>query len=323
MSNPNFDNIVASTLKAYWTPDGKAVDNIFKRTALLSWLKDNGIDKQGGTTAVAPIMHAKNTTFQNYADYDTLVPAVDQIQTAAEYSWKQSAIYIPMSGMEEAKNSGDRQIISLLKSKTENAERTAAEQFETMFLTYFGLAGSGVGGDGVKAWGGLPLLVSDSSLNTFGQATVGGIDGNANSYWRSPVRAAGALTLQKLSNDYNNVSYGADACNFEITTQVNWERYENLLQPNLRFMDSKTAEAGFSNLIHRGAKVVWSDIMPADKWYFLNSNHLKLAVLSGKWMNFRGFITPFDKDAKYGLITCYGALITNERRKLAVSNYNA
>ena len=324
MPNANFDNIVSSTLKAYWAPDGKANQNIFKRTALLSWLLDNKFDKQGGATAVAPIMYAKNSTFVNYQDYDVLTPAVDTILTAAEFQWSQSAIFIPLSGMEEAKNSGDRQVVSLLKAKTDNAEQTAAEQFETMFLTYYGLAGSGVSGDGVKAWAGLPRLVGDGVTGAVvGQHVVGGIDSATDTTWRSPLRAAGALTLQKLSNDYNNVSYGADACDFEITTQVNWERYENLLQPNLRFMDSKTAEAGFHNLIHRGAKVVWSDIMPTDKWYFLNSRHLKLATLDGKWMDFRGFITPYNIDAKYGLITCYGTLITNERRKLGVSNYNA
>lgn len=318
-----YDNIISTTLSKYWAPDGKANDNIFKRTALLHWLKSNGLDVQGGANAVAQIMYAKNSTFVNYSNYDTLTPAVDEIVTAAEYGWKQSAIFIPMSGMEEAKNSGDRQIISLLKAKTENAEMTAAEQFETMFLTYYGITGSGVAGDANTAWEGLPRLVGDGTTGAVaGQHVVGGINSATATYWRGPVRAAGALTLQKLSNDYNNVSFGADQCDFEITTQTNWERYENLLQPNLRFMDSKTAEAGFHNLIHRGAKVVWSDLMPADKWYFLNSRHLKLATLDGKWLKFRGFITPYDKDAKYGLITCYGALITNERRKLGVSNYN-
>lgn len=321
MANANYDNIIASTLSAYWSPDGKATDNIFKRTALLSWLKENTLDEQGGNKAVAQLEYAKNTTFQNYSDYDTLTPAVDEILTAAEYTWRQSAIYIPMSGMEEAKNRGDRQIISLLKSKTENAERTAAEAFETMFLTCYGVAGTGVTGDGVKAWHGLPYLVNNEA-DAFADP-VGGIDPDSDTYWRSYVRAAGALTVAKLSTDYNTVSYGADACDFEITTQTNWERYEALLQPYQRFTDPKTAEAGFHNLIHRGAKLVWSDLMPADKWYFLNSRHIKLAVLAGKWMNFRGFITPYDKDAKYGLITCYGNLITNERRKLGVANYNA
>lgn len=326
MPNPSFDNIITSTLKAYWTPDGKANQNIFKRTALLSWLRENGFDKQGGEKAVAPIMHAANTTFQNYSGYDTLTPAVDEILSAAEVSWRQSAIYIPLSGLEEAQNSGDRQIVSLLKAKTENAEMTAAEKFETMFLNHYGLAGTGVvvGGitDGVKVWNGLPYWVNDQ--NDANVATnVAGINPTTSTYWRSYVRAATALTLGKLSTDYNTVSYGADACDFEITTQTNWERYEALLQPNQRFTDAKTAEAGFTNLLHRGSKVVWSDLMPANKWYFLNSRHIKLATLDGKWLKFRGFITPYDKDAKYGLITSYGNVICNERRKLGVANYNA
>jgi hypothetical protein len=34
-------------------------------------------------------------------------------------------------------------------------------------------------------------------------------------------------------------------------------------------------------------------------------------------MKFRGFVEPYDRDAKYGLITNYGTFTTNERRKLA------
>lgn len=312
MPNANFDNIVATTLKKYFAPGGKAVDNIFRRTAALDWLKNKAkLDTQGGATAVAPLMFDDNGTFQYYSGYDALTVAHgEEIITAAEYAWKQAAIFIPMSGLEEAKNRGDKAVVSLLKAKTENAERTAAEAFETAFLTLSGTESSG------KAWGGLPLLVGD---NTSSITTVGGIDSStaANAFWRSPATAASAtLTLPLLSNKYNTVSWPGDMCDFEITTQALWEKYEGLLQPNQRFMDPKTAEAGFSNLMHRGAKVVWSDIMPATYWYFLNSNHVKLAVLSGNWMKFRGFIEPYDRDAKYGLITNYGTFITDERRKL-------
>jgi len=101
-----------------------------------------------------------------------------------------------------------------------------------------------------------------------------------------------------------------------------WTTRFRKLQPNQRFLDAKMAEAGFSNLIHRGAKVVWSDIMPSTTWYFLNSNHVKLAVLDGNWMKFRGFVEPYDRDAKYGLITNYGTFITDERRKLAKRLWN-
>ncbi len=314
MSNPNFDNIVATTLKAYFAPGGKAADNIFKRAALLDYLKSKcKLDEQGGSHAVFPVEYKANSTFQTYAGYDTLTPAVDEIVSAAEYAWKQAAIFIPMSGIEEARNSGDKAIIKLLKTKVENAERTAAESFESMFFTGVGTENSG------KGWIGLGTLVGD---HTDTVTTVGGINSATagNEYWRSKVvkGADAALTLATLSNTYNSVAWPTDKPDFEITTQVLWEKYEGLLLPNQRFMSEKMAAAGFDNLMHKGSTVVWSDLTPAKHWYFLNSNHLKLAVLSGKWMNFRGFVEPHNVDAKYGLILNYGTLATNERRKLGV-----
>lgn len=311
MSNPNFDNIVATTLKKYFTEGGKAVDNIFKRSAALDWIKNTAkLDSQGGATAVFPIMHKANSSFQYYSGYDALTPVHgEEIVTAAEFNWKQAAIFIPMSGMEEARNSGDRAVVKLLQTKVENAEMTAAEQFETALLQYSGTESSG------KAWGGLPLLVGD---NTSTVTTVGGIDSSVagGAYWRSYVPTTATYSLGLHSKAYNTVSYGGDACDFQVTTQLLWETYESKLQPNQRFTDAKTAESGFMNLLHRGSKVVWSDLMPATQWYFLNSRHVKLAVLSGNWMKFRGFVEPFDRDAKYGLITCYGTFGTNSRRHL-------
>lgn len=305
MSNANFDNIVATTLKKYFTEGGKAVDNIFKRSAALDWLKNNAkLDSQGGSSAVFPIQYKANTSFQYYSGYDALTPVHgEELVTAAEFNWKQAAIFIPMSGMEEAKNSGDRAVIKLLQTKVENAEMTAAEQFETAFLTYDGTESSG------KAWGGLPSLVESTGV-------VGGIDSAANAYWNGYIPSTATYSLALHSKAYNTVSYGGDACDFQVTTQTLWETYEGKLQPSQRFTDAKTAEAGFTNLLHRGSKVVWSDLMPATKWYFLNSRHVKLAVLSGQWMKFRGFVEPYDRDAKYGLITCYGTFGTNSRRHL-------
>jgi hypothetical protein len=312
VANPNFDNIITTTLQKYWNENGRAVDNIYKRTPTLDFLKRRArLDSQGGRSAVAQIEFANNSTFQTYSGYDTLVPAVDEILTAAEFPWKQAAIYIPMSGIEEAKNSGDRAILALLKAKTENAERTAAEQFDSMFFTSDGTGNSG------KDWAGLPYLVGDQASAI---TTVGGINATTDAYWRSKVvtGADTALTLAGLSNLYNSISRGSDTPDFQVTTQALYEKYEGLLQPNQRFMDPKTAEAGFTNLIYRGSTVVWGDNVPAKHWYMLNSRHIKMAVLSGSWMRFRGFVTPYNVDAKYGLVLNYGAFVVNERRALGV-----
>jgi hypothetical protein len=306
-----FNNIVGTTLEKYFS-SGKATDNIFKRTAVLDFLQRRAkIESQGGRQAVMPVMGAQNSTFQNYSGYDTLTPAVDEIIDTAVYQWKQSAIYVPISGIEEAQNSGDSAVIKLLKSKMDNAEMTAAETFEDQL---FNATGSVVAGKawstGAKDWVGLANIVGTTS-------TTGGINGTSETWWRSHVTTATSATmLADLANAYNTVSYGADKCDFEVTTQTLYELYESKLQANQRFTDATTGKAGFDNLIHKGGVVVWSDYTPTGEWYFLNSRHIKLVVLDGKWMKFKGFVTPYDKDAQYGLIVNYGTFATDGRRYL-------
>jgi hypothetical protein len=305
------DNIIGTTLERYFS-SGKATDNIFSRTAVLDFLKRRAkLDAQGGRQAVHPVMGATNSTFQNYSGYDQLTPAVDELVDTAVYQWKQSAIYVPVSGIEEAKNSGDKAVIKLVKTKVENAEMTAAETFEDMLFNADGTGTGGYGWSSADEWAGLPSIVGDG--------THAGINGSTSTWWQSFLDEPGsdtALDLRDLSHAYNSVSYGADKCDFEVTTQTLYEEYESILQANQRFTDATTAKAGFDNLLHKGGVVVWSDYTPAKEWYFLNSRHIKLTVLDGKWMKFNGFIQPYDRDAKYGLILCYGTFATDGRRYL-------
>lgn len=304
-----FDNIVGTTLEKYVT-SGKATDNIFSRTAALDFLNRRAkLDVQSGRKAIVPVEGATNTSFQNYSGYDTLTPVVDEIIETAEYDWKQSAIYVPMSGLERAKNEGPEGVIRLAQAKMNNAEMTAAETFEDMFFNGTG-SSTGHSWSSSKEWIGLATLVGTTS-------TAGGINGTTETWWRSyHDSAAEALSLTKLANGYNSVSYGADKCDFEVTTQTLYEKYEALLQQNQRFTDANTGKAGFDNLMHKSGVVVWSDYTPSGEWYFLNSRHIKLTVLDGEWMKWKGFIQPYDKDAEYGMILCYGAFTTDGRRYL-------
>lgn len=297
----SYTNIVSSTMAKYFG-SGKATDNIFDRTPLLKFLKDKAkLQTQGGSVAVMPIMGVKNTSFTTYTGYGQITPVVDEIITAAEYPWKQAAIQVPMSGLELAQNSGPEAVINLSKAKIENAEMTAADEFDAMFFT----AGN-TGND----WLGLPNIVDATG-------TVGTINQATDTWWASyEENTAIALSLAHLSGCYNAISYGTDAPDFQITTQTLYEKYESLLQQYQRFTDPKTAEAGFQNLVYRGSVVTWGDNVPAGEWYMLNSNHIKLVVLNGNWMKWRGWISPYDYDAQYGLVTCYGTLATDGRRYL-------
>jgi hypothetical protein len=306
--NPNFDAVIATTIQKYLP---KLADNIFKNRALLDWMnRKNRITFSGGSQIVVPLIYALNSTFKTYSGYDTLDLTPQEGISAAQYDWKQAAISIAIAGIEEAKNNGKEAVLNLLEAKTMQAEETASEKFNDMFFNSDGTGNAG------KDFYGLAALVGDA---THGPASVGGISGVTEVFWRAKVDDPGsdtALTLADLSHEYNLCSVGNNQPDFEITTSLLWEKYEALLQPQQRFSDEKTAAAGFSNLLHKRAPVVWDEYAPAKTWFFLNSKNLMLVGHKDKWFTMRKFVEPEDKDAKFALILSYGNLVTNNRRML-------
>ena len=178
------------------------------------------------------------------------------------------------------------------------------EGFNQMFFA------DGTGNSG-KDWNGLGNIVEASG-------TVGGINRATagNEYWRSyEENTAGALTLAQMATAYNTVSVGNDHPDMILTTQTLFEKYEALLVPSLRFTDTKTADAGFQNLLYKAAPVVYDTHCTAGVVYFLNSKYLTLVGHSGKWFAQTEFVRPENLDARYALIMCYGNLTCRNAKK--------
>ena len=304
MSNPNFDSILSTTLKNYMP---RLVDNIFTARPLFFFLKENNQVRliDGGQKIVLPIVYGLNTSAGSYSTYDTINVANAQTDSisAAEYGWKQYACSIAISGLEEAQNSGVEQIIDLLESKIMIAEETIAEKLDQMFY----LDGTGNAG---KDWLGLAAIVLASG-------SLGGIDGTANTYWRSYVDStAAALTLAQMTTAYNTVSVGSDQTNLIVTTQALFEKYEGLLQPQLRYTDTKMADGGFQNLLFKGAPLTYDTYCQSGTMYFLNGRYLRLVGNKNKWFEATPFVKPRDMDAKYAQILAYGELTCMNRSRL-------
>jgi hypothetical protein len=193
----------------------------------------------------------------------------------------------------------------LLEAKVMQAEESMREGFNTMFF------GDGTGNSS-KDWNGLGNLVESGN-------TVGGINsatGQGNNWWRSyEENTAGALTLAQLATAYNSVSVGNDHPDMVLTTQTLFEKYEALLQPQLRYTDTKTADAGFQNLLFKAAPVTYDTGCTSGVVYFLNSKYLTLVGHSGKWFSQTEFVRPENLDAKYSLIMCYGNLTCRNRAR--------
>jgi hypothetical protein len=295
--------LLSTTLANY---RDKLTDNVFSARPLTYWLMDKGRirTESGGTKIVEQLIYGQNNTVKSYQDYETLSLTPQEGISAAEYDWKQYGASIAISGIEEAKNNGEHAIIDLLEAKIMQAEESLREGFNQMFF------GDGTGNSG-KNWNGLGNLIESGN-------TVGGINSATagNEFWRSyEENTAGALTLPQMTTAYNSTSVGNDHPDVILTTQTLFEKYESMLTQQLRYTDTKTADAGFQNLLFKGAPIMYDVHAPAGTMFFLNSKYLKLVGHSDKWFKQTDFVRPENQDARFALIMCYGNLVCSNRAK--------
>ncbi len=301
MANPNYDALLSTTLANY---RNTLEDNIFSARPFVAWLKrkDKIRTVKGGAKIVIPLIYAQNSTAGSYAGYDTIVTTAQTGISAAEYPWRQYAATISINGLEEKQNQGEEEVIDLLEGKIMQTEETIAEKMDQMFF----LDGTG---NASKDWLGLAAIVDSTG-------TVGGINGATEAFWRSYVEAtAGVLSLSDMTKAYNSVSRGNDVPDFALTTQVLFEKYEALLQPQLRFTDSKTADGGFQNLLFKTMPIMFDTYCQAGVLYLLNSKYLKLVGHKDQWMAQTPFVRPNNQDARYAQILSYGNLTVSNRAR--------
>tara|TARA_Y100000310_G_scaffold196835_1_gene196903 strand:- start:1080 stop:2021 length:942 start_codon:yes stop_codon:yes gene_type:complete len=302
--NDEFNQILSTTLKNYIP---KLTDNIFTARPLFYALTNGQTIRRisGGAKIVVPIIYGTNSTAASYEGSDTIATTAQTGISAAEYDWKQYAVTITINGIEEGKNNGEAEIIDLLEGKIMQAEETVIENMNTMFW------GDGTGNSN-KDWIGLDLIVTKPNT------ALGGIDptDSGNSWWGSTeVDEGGALALVTMANTYNTVSVGNDQPTILIGTQAVYESYEALLQPQLRYSDANTADAGFQNLLYKGAPVTFDSACTSGELMFLNTKYLRLVAHSDVWFKPTPFVRPTNQDARYAQILSYGNLTCSNRAR--------
>ncbi len=328
MSNPNFSTLLSTTLNKH---RDQLADNVFNSRPLTYWLVDRKKrlrKEKGGVKIVEPLVHAVNSDFASYSGYDPIAITPQGGISAAEYSWKQLAVPVVISGIEEFQNAGDEAVINLLEAKIMQAEETMKSQMNTMMF------GDGTGNSG-KDWLGLAALVGDHEL---GPEVVGGIDCTeaGNEYWRSATNytagADRALTEAIMRGLYNGCSDGgSDVPDMGVTTRDLFEKYESLLTPSVRYNDVESANLGFENLTFKGKPIFWDNDCTAKTLYFLNSKYLSVVGGSDRWFKSTPFTNPLDDtgggagagqfvDARYSVILTYGNLTIKNRRRHGRAN---
>lgn len=289
MAFPNaaVSDVIATTIQSR---TGEIQDNVTSNNALLSRLKKRGNIKtfSGGNVIFQEISFASNGNAGWYSGYETLPIAAQDVISSAEYTIKQAACPVTVSGLEQLQNAGKEQIIDLLDSRVEVAESSMAN-----------LIASGLYSDGTAAGGkqidGLLKQVSTTPTNV-----VGGIDRNTwlfwrNQYFRCTTTGGAAVSAANVQTYFNrmwsSLVRGNDRPDLIMVDNIMWSFYMASLQAIQRFTDTETAKLGFVSVKFMDADVVldggmqinWTstgaagtapNAVPATSAYFLNTKYL-------------------------------------------------
>lgn len=274
-ANASISDIIATTIQSRTKV---IADNVTKNNALLDRLSKRGNIKtvSGGNTIMQELSFAANGNAGFYSGYETLPIAAQDVISAAEYTWKQAACPVTISGLEQLQNSGPERMIDLLEARVNVAESSMAN------LIALSLYSDGTGSGG-KEIDGLAKQVS-STPNT---GVVGGIDRATWTFWRNKLFDAssdgGAATTKDNIIGYFNQLWsqlvrGADRPDLIILDNAYWALYVAALQAQQRFTSSDSATAGFMSLKYMDADILLDGGigggMPVKTAYFLNTKYI-------------------------------------------------
>ena len=270
MAIPGLTEIVTTTIQ---NRSGVLADNVTNNNAILARLNKKGNIKpvSGGNVILQELDYAENGTYRRYSGYEVLDVSPSQVFTSASFNYKQAAVAITISGLEELQNAGEERIIDLLEGRIRNAERTMANNLSADMYSDGTASGS-------KQVGGLQLLVSDSPSTP----TVGGIASGTWSFWQNQQTTATTVTtytiLGAMNAIYTSQVRANDVPDLILADNNYYTRYLNHLQTIQRVTSDDMAQAGFVSLKYMNSDVVldggFGGNCPDNHMYFLNTNYL-------------------------------------------------
>lgn len=310
-----FTEMVTSTDRTWGR---KVIDNVSKHNALITRMKAKGNIKtvSGGYEIVETLDYAENGTYQRYQGYEALNTQASDVLSAAKFDYKQAALHVTASGRELRMNSGKEQMISLVKTRKENALRTAANNF-AIDIYSDGALDNQIGG----------LM---NIIQTAGAGTVGGINATTFPFWQNKFREMTGTNLAASPSAANAVSMKADMNALWLGLNRGNEKpdlivmshdffslYELGEQQLQRYADSDLAKAGFNSLKYKSADVIFDDntnfSTTQERAYFLNTDFLFIVQHKEAQWTMDDQKTPVNQDAVVIPMYWMGNLVCNRR----------
>lgn len=271
MAFPNVSDIVATTIEQR---SPKIADNVTDNNALLARLKQRGGQRpfSGGRLIYQELSFAENTNAGWYSGYDTLPTAASDVISAAEFSIKQAAVPVVMSGLEMLQNSGREALIDLMEQRLSVSESTMAN------LVSESLYSDGTGYGGKQLVGLEAAIPINPALGTYG-----GINRADWAFWRPKVVSPGVVLTSSnirgyMTSLWTQLVRGGDRPDLILSDGATWEAYQGTLTELVRFTSSDTAKLGFPTVKFMDSDVVLDGGIGgnavANTMYFLNTKYI-------------------------------------------------
>lgn len=292
--------------------ESRKPENQWAENAFLREMQRMGalVSKNFGPTLEATLDYRRNPDAGFLAtDAQLTSKTKTEVITAASYTPAQLSVPMTWFRMDEVQNPTENQKIALVKTLIQNGLDSHDELIEeSIFSTTT---------DGFL---GLATIVP-----TTGQGTVGGVDSSLEAWFRNPAdtyQADGSDINAVFTGLYNDASKGSGsplAPKFMISGSEPHALYEDGLQPQIRFADTKEADAGFKILAFKTARYSFSQF-GGSKVYFLNPKSFTVNTAKGHFRDL-GELIHFD-DAEGFKRSIYSALqtTTNNKSRLAVAD---
>jgi hypothetical protein len=311
-ANSSYTDIITTTIEKR---SRKIRDNVAKNNALLARLNQKGNIKtfSGGSLIIEELSFAENGNGGYYSGYDLLPTAAQDVISAAQYSIKQLAVPVVISGLERIQNSGEEAFIDLMEARLGVAEATMAN-----------LLSQGIYSDGTiyngKAVVGLDAAV-EATVTASQTSTYGGISRTNFSFWRSSCTSATATintaaTVQTVMNAaWADVVRGKDRPDFLVMDTPFWKDFVASLQAIQRFTSAETGNLGFPSLKYMDADVVLDGGVGGfagdantshGSLYLLNTTYLKLRPHAERNMVAKPNRFAVNQDAEVALLLWAG-----------------
>ncbi len=307
----NYTALEALTKKKYIP---KLIDNFFKSNPFLVYLRKRQQTYDGGYKIVEPLIYGDLSGIKSYSLYDTVSYDTNIPISAAEFEPKNLVAPIIISKDEELKNSGENQVLQMLKSKFKIAEETLKKTVTSQ------LYGDGTGNGG-KDLTGLGIAVADTGV-------YGSIDRSTYSWWKAKVLSNSGTPGTPATLDLNNmvrlflsISDGNDQPDLLLCGMATWHEYYKQVEAKAQLqtkLGQAMANYGFQTLEFMGKPIIADPNCPEGSIYFLNSKYMKWRV--HKQANFA--VTLFRPDdtriARKQEILLTGNLTINNCRRFGV-----